>query len=59
MLNRNPQEISDTTGANIVVSNKDKEHLIRILERHGILKKVMQLNKTEQDSLSNQQYQRE
>lgn len=35
---RNPQEITDTTGANIVIGNKDKDHLIHILERHGILK---------------------
>jgi threonylcarbamoyladenosine tRNA methylthiotransferase MtaB len=34
---RNPQEIIDTTGANIVISNKDKDHFIHILEHHGVL----------------------
>jgi len=34
---RNPQEISNTTGADLVIGNKDKDHFIHILERHGVL----------------------
>jgi threonylcarbamoyladenosine tRNA methylthiotransferase MtaB len=35
---RNPQEISNKTGADLIVGNKDKDRLIHILERHGLLK---------------------